>query len=128
MAVNIVEFGNRESIERQAREWLVRMDGDAPLTKPEKQALKEWMSRSAFHAGELTRLARLWDRANIMTALLAGLESQRRERKNSPEQQRKKTALSASWKRTTLLAASVLLTSVVLIYCSLRLAGVSFGP
>jgi ferric-dicitrate binding protein FerR (iron transport regulator) len=66
---NVVEFGARNSIEHQARKWLIRMDGDEPLSNTEKEALREWMRRSASHRGELTRVARFWDRANILTEL-----------------------------------------------------------
>ena len=128
MVVNGVKFGKRsstesstrKSIERQARKWLVRMDGDAPLADWERKALKEWMSRSAFHAGELTRLARLWSRANVMTELLGGLESQQRERRDSRKRSQKK-AMTTSWTRATLVTASAILSSVVLVYCGLLL-------
>jgi len=128
MVVNGVRFGKRsstessarKSIERQARKWLVRMDGDEPLADWERKALQEWMSRSAFHAGELTRLARLWNRGNVMTELLGGLESQRRERKDTSKRAQKK-AISTSWTRATLMTASAILSSVVLVYCGLLL-------
>jgi ferric-dicitrate binding protein FerR (iron transport regulator) len=127
MVVNGVDFSRakslehqtRESIEQEAKQWLIRMDGDEPLTEAEKKALKEWMSRSAFHAGELTRLARLWSRANVMTELLGCLESHRREQRKARGLRLKKT-LTSSWIRTTLMAATAIVSSVVLIYCSLR--------
>ena len=128
MVVNGVRFGKRsstessarKSIERQARKWLVRMDGDEPLADWERKALQEWMSRSAFHAGELTRLARLWNRANVMTDLLGGLESHRRGQNNARKRARK-SATTTSWTRTTLVTASAILSSVVLVYCGLQL-------
>ena len=33
----VVKLGARTSIERQARKWLVRMNGDEPLTEAEKE-------------------------------------------------------------------------------------------
>jgi len=122
MVANVVEFGTRTSIELQAREWLVRMDGDEPLTDAEKMALKEWMSRSAFHAGELTRIARLWKRANVMTELLAGIEAQRRELKRSRGRRKGKT-LAARWMWTGLMTAGALLSSVLFVYCGVQQVG-----
>jgi ferric-dicitrate binding protein FerR (iron transport regulator) len=64
-------------IQRQARKWLVRMDCDRRLTEAEKEALREWMSRSALHRKELVRLARFWNQANILTELVDCFESKR---------------------------------------------------
>ena len=66
---NLVELGARTSIEHEAREWLIRMDGDEPLTEAEKHSLREWMARSPAHRAELTRLMKFWDDANILTEL-----------------------------------------------------------
>lgn len=109
MVANVVDL-TRTSIERQAKQWLIRMDGDEPLTDSERESLQEWMSRSAFHAGELTRIARLWRRANVMTDLFGGLDAQRRD---------KRQALAARWK-WTLMAATALLSSVILVCCGLQ--------
>lgn len=76
---NVVEIGARSSIERQARQWLVRMDGDEPLSNTEKEALQEWMSRNPLHRAELRRIAQFWDQANILTELIAELESEGRQ-------------------------------------------------
>ena len=66
---NVVEFGLPESIERQARQWLIKMDDDEPLTETEKSALREWLARSPLHRAELVRLAQFWSEANILTEL-----------------------------------------------------------
>src|SRR5262249_9270681 len=68
----------RTPIEHEARKWLIRMDGDAPLTDADKAALREWMNRSPLHRSELARLARFWNQANILTELVGNLESERR--------------------------------------------------
>lgn len=65
-------------IQRQARKWLVRMDGDERLTEVEREALREWMSRSPRHRRELARLARFWNQANILTELVGCFRSRRR--------------------------------------------------
>jgi ferric-dicitrate binding protein FerR (iron transport regulator) len=76
---NVGEPGARTSLQRQARKWLIRMDGDERLTEAEKEALREWMSRSALHRKELVRLAKFWGQANILTELVGCFESKRRE-------------------------------------------------
>ena len=98
---NVVEFGARTSIERQAQEWLIRMDGDEPLNTSEREALREWMNRSAVHREELIRIARFWNQANV----LAELESFARERG------RRRMHRTAS----VALAASALLASLILV-------------
>lgn len=78
---NVVDMDVRASIERQAINWLVRMDGDAPLTDAEKADLNEWMSRSPAHRDEIVGLARRWKRANILTELAGGVDSRHERRK-----------------------------------------------
>jgi ferric-dicitrate binding protein FerR (iron transport regulator) len=75
---NVREPGAWRLIQRHARKWLVRMDGDKRLTETEKKALREWMSRSARHRKELARLAKFWNQANILTELVGCSGSSRR--------------------------------------------------
>jgi len=109
MAVSALYFSKRKSIERQARQWLVRMDGDAPLTDAERQALREWMTCSPAHRRELARLTQFWTDANILTALLAGAEVRTHEQNDRRNR---------SWTRLALIAAAAILASVLLAcYC-----------
>ncbi len=101
---NIVEFGAGTPIERQAREWLIRMDGDEPLSSSERQALQEWIRRSAAHREELRRLARFWSQANILTELAVCLDSAAREE----AQRRGRRVISIAVAASALLAAIVL--------------------
>jgi ferric-dicitrate binding protein FerR (iron transport regulator) len=64
---NIVEFSARDSIQQQARTWLIRMDGDEPLSEAERAALREWMALSVLHRAELIRLSKFWQEANVLT-------------------------------------------------------------
>jgi ferric-dicitrate binding protein FerR (iron transport regulator) len=79
MVAKVVELGAGILIRRQARRWLVRMDGDERLSDAEKKALWEWMSRSATHREELVRLCRFWNQANLLSELLVGGEVEERE-------------------------------------------------
>lgn len=60
----------RDTLEHEARLWLVRLDADEPLTAEEKQTLHTWMARSPAHRQELVRLAEFWDNSNVLTELL----------------------------------------------------------
>jgi transmembrane sensor len=101
---NVLEFEARASIERQAREWLVRMDGDEPLTDAEIEALREWMHRSVLHREELKRICKFWGQANVLTELAVCLESATQKRSDR----------SARWIAAVSLAASAVLAAVIL--------------
>jgi transmembrane sensor len=107
---NVVEFEARTSIERQAREWLVRMDGDEPLTETEIQALREWTHRSALHREEIKRICKFWRQANVLTELAVCLESGTQKRSDQ----------SGRWMVAITLAASALLASVILAWWYLQ--------
>lgn len=66
---NVHKFSNRGAIEDEAREWLIRLDGDTPLSNDEIAALREWAGRSPAHRRELKRISKFWDNANILTEL-----------------------------------------------------------
>ena len=66
---NVHQFEDKATLEHEAREWLVRMDGDEGLTATDKQALREWLSRSPAHRQELKRIAEFWDNSNVLTEL-----------------------------------------------------------
>jgi transmembrane sensor len=115
---NVVEFEARTVVERQAREWLVRMDKDEPLTEPEVQALREWMHRSVFHREELKRICKFWRQANVLTELAVCLESGSRQR-----QERRR-----HWGMASALAASAVLAAVMVTWWYLqRLDGMVNG-
>ena len=111
---DVVEIGVRNSIEDQARKWLIRMDGDEPLGDTEKEALREWINRSAWHRVELARLTQLWSQANILAELMAGVESVGHGQG---------VRRAASWTRPIIVAAGTVLSSVILVYCGLQSVG-----
>jgi transmembrane sensor len=63
------------TIEQQAREWLIRLDADEPLSAAESAALREWIRRSPAHRAELKRLSRFWSNANVLTELAVPLQA-----------------------------------------------------
>lgn len=71
---NILEFKShshfdREIIEREAAEWLVRLDGDKQLTNKEKNDLSAWMARSPAHAQEIKSLNNFSNGFLVLTEL-----------------------------------------------------------
>jgi transmembrane sensor len=101
---NVVEFEARATVERQAREWLIRLDGDTPLSDTELATLREWMGRSPSHRAELTRLSKFWKQANVLTELAVPLIRQTEAR----------GARSRRGWRAMLVTASAVLASVSL--------------
>jgi len=71
MDTNVAESDAVRLMEHQAMQWLVRMDGDRPLTEMELKTLEDWLRLSALHPKALRRLAAFWSQANILTELLA---------------------------------------------------------
>lgn len=57
---NIVDFPDRNAIEQEAAEWLVRLDADTAPSEQDLCSLKEWMGRSVLHAETLEKLNSLW--------------------------------------------------------------------
>ena len=51
------------------RGWLVRLDGDEPLTQAQRRALGYWVNRSPVHRNARVRLAQHWKQANKLTEL-----------------------------------------------------------
>lgn len=72
---NIHTFNDRSTIEHEAREWLIRLDGDKPLSPEEIKALHAWGERSPAHREELLRITAFWNEANVMTELAIPLYS-----------------------------------------------------
>ena len=67
---NIVEFPECEQIENEALEWLIRLDGDTPLTAEEERRLDAWLARSPAHRDALKNLNSFWANANVLGELV----------------------------------------------------------
>lgn len=66
---NVVPFDDQATIEREAREWLIRLDRDDPPSKAELSALRQWAAQSRAHHRELMRISAFWDDANVLNEL-----------------------------------------------------------
>lgn len=73
MKERVVAFPDRSAIEAEAAAWLIKLDGDRPLTQQESGSLREWLARSPAHREELRNLAGHWDRLNVLTELAVPL-------------------------------------------------------
>ena len=65
----IIEFPDRDIIEDEALEWLIRLDADHPLNKSEERMLDEWLARSPVHRDALKSLNTFWSSANVLSSL-----------------------------------------------------------
>ena len=65
---DIYPAGEWTSVEEEAAAWLIRLDGDAPLSEEELGVLKEWTGRSPAHRKALADMNRFWGN-NILTEL-----------------------------------------------------------
>jgi transmembrane sensor len=72
-----VEFVDRERVANEACEWLVRLDGDAPLGVEDREAIKRWAAQSNVHREELVRLAAFWSQADLLNELATPQRSSR---------------------------------------------------
>jgi len=66
---NIVEFPDSKKIEKEAVDWLIKLDGDTRPTPEELAALKEWMGRSPAHILELEKVNAFWGNLSVLTEL-----------------------------------------------------------
>lgn len=71
---NVINFVERKTIEAEARQWLIRLDGDGELSPEDKAALQAWIQRSPSHREELQRISSFWNEANILTELAIPLQ------------------------------------------------------
>lgn len=116
MKTNVFAFQDRKAIEEQAREWLIRLDGDTPLTSSESEALREWAERSPAHRAELQRIARFWHDADLLSELAIPL---RKPKRGVGEWL--SSAFSADSKRSWAIAACVALIAIALVVVPLTL-------
>lgn len=81
----ILKFPDRQVIDEEAAEWLIRLDSDRDRGAGERAELREWLSRSAVHREALRELAVLWDRMNVLTELSVPLGGQVQDAKALPK-------------------------------------------
>lgn len=66
----VMEFPDREVVEEEALNWLIRLDGDHALTDSEEQQLEAWLARSPAHREALKSLNSFWSNSNILGELV----------------------------------------------------------
>ena len=66
---NISDFPDRAIIEEEAGAWIIMLDSETEPSEQQRQAFKEWMSRSPAHREEVKNLAKFWGKMNILTEL-----------------------------------------------------------
>ena len=83
---NVIVLNDPKQINEEAADWLIRLDGDTPLSASEVETLVAWMNRSPVHRDKLHQLAQMWDKLNILTELAV------------PLNQRTKTPSASGWR------------------------------
>ena len=73
MNSNVARFSSRETIAKDAAEWLVLLDREQPPSDEELSRLRSWMNESPAHREELLSLARMWEMMNVLTELAVPL-------------------------------------------------------
>ena len=74
----VINFPDGSTIEKQATEWLIKLDGDEVLSPDENAKLQRWLARSPAHREELFRLAEFWNDMNVLSELAVPLDRQRK--------------------------------------------------
>lgn len=67
---SIIEFPDRDVIEDEAWVWLIRLDGDKPLSDSEERTFDEWLARSPAHREMLKTLNTFWAKSNVLSELM----------------------------------------------------------
>ena len=83
------------SIETEARQWLIRLDGDTALSQVDQAALKAWAGRSPAHHQELVRISAFWNESNVLTELSIPLQASVNQ--TVKEKQKHQQAEQKSW-------------------------------
>lgn len=66
---NVIDFPDKEAIEQEACEWIIKFDGSEKPTQEEIAELKAWMASSPYHREALLRYANLWDEMDLLAEL-----------------------------------------------------------
>lgn len=82
---NVYDFPDRSVIEREASDWLMKLDGDQPPSAQELEDLREWVHRSPVHRDELNELSLLWGKMNVLTELSVPLGTAGNPRDSGPK-------------------------------------------
>lgn len=93
----VVDFPDREVIDSEAAEWLIRLDDNTELSQEERDNLSKWANRSPAHRRRIRDLATAWSEMNVITELAVLLGKPRRRRFWNPNR---------SWIRLGLTAIS----------------------
>ncbi|MEP4891947.1 MAG: FecR domain-containing protein [Aliiglaciecola sp.] len=66
---NKMDLPVNETIEDEAIAWLIRLDGDKPLSQAEEHDFEAWLARSPAHREALKNLNVFWSHCNVLGQL-----------------------------------------------------------
>jgi len=65
---NILLFPEQSRVQKEASQWLVRLDGGS-ISEEEVEAFSEWLNSNRQHRDAIVELCRLWDNMEILSEL-----------------------------------------------------------
>ena len=65
----LYNFTDNDTISKEASAWMVKLDGDDPLSEQELADFREWLDRSPAHREKLGRMVDMWGGMNVLTKL-----------------------------------------------------------
>jgi len=110
---NVHPFQSRSDIRAEAREWVLRFNGDTEPTGEDISALRKWAARSTVHRLELERATNFWCDADLLSALAVPLGGN--SNRETPGFKSRLLSLSPFYKLPGIVIATLLLGVVTLI-------------
>jgi len=106
MNENVVKFPTQAAAEEEAAAWLITLDGDHAPSAEQLEELREWLALSPVNRQQLSSLATLWGKLNVLTELavpLGHLHAQSTERAD-----RRTSRVTPRFLRAALIAATLI--------------------
>ena len=75
---NIHEFQRSEDVMDEAYAWVLKFNGDAPVSHDDIAAMREWASRSPVHRRALKEAEEFWCEAELLSALAVPMQKKQR--------------------------------------------------
>ena len=71
MKSNVIEFtDDKDQIETEAWQWLIKFEGDTPPSTEDITALNNWSQQSPLHKETLSRIAKGWHSLDLLSELV----------------------------------------------------------
>lgn len=71
----VADINQRRLIRREAEDWIIRLDRGDAFTDEDREALRQWMTRSPIHVKELKAANRFWQNQELTSLMVPVSES-----------------------------------------------------